>query len=183
MSSWIQDQESVNIIPKNIISQIKGSHNVEYIKTKIATINGEIEPDGHGYELVSSVRVLVPQKFSVEEELMHVKHVEVKSPHVGVMWKFGRGVISSVLQVARCLAVSGVHTIGLGAYMDHLHEAYSGLFGLKSCIAGDAKESLTSELDGKADILDVEGTLLGIRFTGSDSDIAAIGDVDVKRSA
>ncbi|GFV98440.1 piggyBac transposable element-derived protein 4 [Trichonephila clavipes] len=24
---------------------------------------------------------------------MHVKHVEVKSPHVGVMWKFGRGVI------------------------------------------------------------------------------------------
>ncbi|GFX87894.1 retrovirus-related Pol polyprotein from transposon 412 [Trichonephila clavipes] len=39
----IQDQESVNIIPKNIISQIKGYHNVEYIKTKIATINGEIE--------------------------------------------------------------------------------------------------------------------------------------------
>ncbi|GFY02171.1 retrovirus-related Pol polyprotein from transposon 412 [Trichonephila clavipes] len=34
---------SVNIIPKNIISQIKGYHNVEYIKTKIATINGEIE--------------------------------------------------------------------------------------------------------------------------------------------
>ncbi|GFT38839.1 integrase catalytic domain-containing protein [Trichonephila clavipes] len=54
------------------------------------------EPDGHGYELVSSVRALVPQKFSVEEELMHVKHVEVKSPHVGVMWKSGRGVISSV---------------------------------------------------------------------------------------
>ncbi|GFU38944.1 HTH_Tnp_Tc3_2 domain-containing protein [Trichonephila clavipes] len=53
------------------------------------------EPDGHGYELVSSVRALVPQKFSVEEELMHVKHVEVKGPHVGVMWKFGRGVISS----------------------------------------------------------------------------------------
>ncbi|GFV25379.1 hypothetical protein TNCV_1146501 [Trichonephila clavipes] len=52
-------------------------------------------PDGHGYELVSSVRALIPQKFSVEEELMHVKHVEVKSPHVGVMWKFGRGVISS----------------------------------------------------------------------------------------
>ncbi|GFT66941.1 hypothetical protein TNCV_1348071 [Trichonephila clavipes] len=52
-------------------------------------------PDGHGYELVSSVRALVPQKFSVEEEQMHVKHVEVKSPHVGVMWNFGRGVISS----------------------------------------------------------------------------------------
>ncbi|GFX97375.1 mitotic-spindle organizing protein 2A [Trichonephila clavipes] len=34
---------SVNIIPKNIISQIKEYHNVEYIKTKIATINGEIE--------------------------------------------------------------------------------------------------------------------------------------------
>ncbi|GFU72587.1 hypothetical protein TNCV_3746251 [Trichonephila clavipes] len=46
-------------------------------------------------ELVSSVRALVPQKFSVEEELMHVKHVEVKSPHVGVMWKFRRGDISS----------------------------------------------------------------------------------------
>ncbi|GFU63387.1 uncharacterized protein TNCV_44331 [Trichonephila clavipes] len=53
------------------------------------------EPDGHGYELVSSVRALVPQKCSVEEELLHVKHVEVKSPHVGVMWKFGMGVISS----------------------------------------------------------------------------------------
>ncbi|GFV31108.1 retrotransposable element Tf2 protein type 1 [Trichonephila clavipes] len=34
---------SVNVIPKNIISQIKGNHNVEYIKTKIATINGEIK--------------------------------------------------------------------------------------------------------------------------------------------
>ncbi|GFX39430.1 hypothetical protein TNCV_2667921 [Trichonephila clavipes] len=54
-----------------------------------------IDPDGRGYELVSSVRALVPHKFSVEEELMHVKHVDVKSPHVGVMWKFGRGVISS----------------------------------------------------------------------------------------
>ncbi|GFW77074.1 HTH_Tnp_Tc3_2 domain-containing protein [Trichonephila clavipes] len=30
---------------------------------------------------------------------------------------------------------------------------------------------------------DVEGTLLGTGFTGSDSDIAAIGDLDVKRSA
>ncbi|GFT32854.1 retrovirus-related Pol polyprotein from transposon 412 [Trichonephila clavipes] len=36
-------RESVNIIPKNIISQIKRYHNVEYIKTKIATINGEIK--------------------------------------------------------------------------------------------------------------------------------------------
>ncbi|GFY02940.1 hypothetical protein TNCV_3508201 [Trichonephila clavipes] len=56
-------------------------------------------PDVHGYELVSSVRALVPQKFSVGEELMHVKHVEVKSPHVGVMWKFGR--IEEVVDLAR----------------------------------------------------------------------------------
>ncbi|GFS72655.1 hypothetical protein TNCV_1420581 [Trichonephila clavipes] len=56
------------------------------------------KPDGHGYEIVSSVRALVPERFSVEEELMHVKHVEIKSPHVGVMWKFGRGVISSAIQ-------------------------------------------------------------------------------------
>ncbi|GFW10753.1 hypothetical protein TNCV_4918721 [Trichonephila clavipes] len=34
---------SVNIIPKNIISQIKGYHNAEYIKTKTATINEGIE--------------------------------------------------------------------------------------------------------------------------------------------
>ncbi|GFW43385.1 uncharacterized protein TNCV_2924331 [Trichonephila clavipes] len=60
-----------------------------------ATAATKHKPDGRGYELVSSVRSLVPQKFSVEEELMHVKHVEVKSPHVGVMWKFGREVISS----------------------------------------------------------------------------------------
>ncbi|GFX49562.1 hypothetical protein TNCV_4902041 [Trichonephila clavipes] len=59
------------------------------------TDHTEFFSDGHGYELVSSVRALVPQKFSVEEELMHVKHVKVKSPHVGVMSKFGRGVISS----------------------------------------------------------------------------------------
>ncbi|GFY29211.1 hypothetical protein TNCV_4723391 [Trichonephila clavipes] len=49
-----------------------------------------------------------------------------------------------------------------------------------SCNEGDAEEGLTPELDRKADILDVEGTLLGIGFTGSDSDIAAIGDVDVR---
>ncbi|GFX70629.1 hypothetical protein TNCV_876031 [Trichonephila clavipes] len=52
---------------------------------------------------MSSVRALVPQKFSVEEELMHIKHVEVKSPHVGVMWKFGRGVFSSVIEDCRLL--------------------------------------------------------------------------------
>ncbi|GFV39823.1 hypothetical protein TNCV_2478391 [Trichonephila clavipes] len=63
--------------------------------TKDSPCRAAMHPDGHGYELVSSVRALVPQKFSVEEELMHVKHVEVKSPNVGVMWKFGRGVISS----------------------------------------------------------------------------------------
>ncbi|GFW25322.1 sodium-coupled monocarboxylate transporter 2 [Trichonephila clavipes] len=61
----------------------------------VNNVSTAYEPDGRGYELVSSVRALVPQKFSVEEELMHVKHVDVKSPHVGVMWKFGRGVISS----------------------------------------------------------------------------------------
>ncbi|GFX10173.1 hypothetical protein TNCV_1865711 [Trichonephila clavipes] len=68
----------------------------------LAVMNSHLllSPDGHGYELVSSVRALVPQKFSVEEELMHVKHVEVKSPHVGVMWKFGRGVISA--QFTQC---------------------------------------------------------------------------------
>ncbi|GFW69137.1 uncharacterized protein TNCV_1818911 [Trichonephila clavipes] len=38
---------SVNIIQKKIISQIKGYHNVEYIKTKIATINGGIELNGY----------------------------------------------------------------------------------------------------------------------------------------
>ncbi|GFX43561.1 hypothetical protein TNCV_510101 [Trichonephila clavipes] len=71
--------------------------------------------DGRGYELVSSVRALVPQKFSVEEELMHVKHVDVKSPHVGVMWKFGRGVISSVSETAVGQRVwnVGVASVGL----------------------------------------------------------------------
>ncbi|GFY26787.1 hypothetical protein TNCV_4375331 [Trichonephila clavipes] len=63
--------------------------------TKDPPCRAAMHPDGRGYELVSSVRALVPQKFSVEEELMHVKHVYVRSPHVGVMWKFGRGVISS----------------------------------------------------------------------------------------
>ncbi|GFU54911.1 hypothetical protein TNCV_1464191 [Trichonephila clavipes] len=64
--------------------------------TKDPPCRAAMHPDGHGYELVSSVRALVTQKFSVEEELMHVKHVEVKSPHVAVMWKFGRGVIAQV---------------------------------------------------------------------------------------
>ncbi|GFY26747.1 hypothetical protein TNCV_4374931 [Trichonephila clavipes] len=63
--------------------------------TKDSPCRAAMHPDGRGYELVSSVRALVPQKFSVEEELMHVKHVDVKSHHVGVMWKFGSGVISA----------------------------------------------------------------------------------------
>ncbi|GFU87722.1 hypothetical protein TNCV_1095021 [Trichonephila clavipes] len=56
----------------------------------------EFFPDGHGYELVSSVRALVTQKLKVEEELMYLKHVEVKSPHVGVMWKIGRELSAQV---------------------------------------------------------------------------------------
>ncbi|GFW62053.1 hypothetical protein TNCV_1684841 [Trichonephila clavipes] len=63
--------------------------------TKDPPCRAAMQPDGHGYELVSSVRALVPQKFCVEEELMHVKHVEVKSPHIGGMWKFEKGVIIS----------------------------------------------------------------------------------------
>ncbi|GFV82160.1 hypothetical protein TNCV_2790581 [Trichonephila clavipes] len=60
---------------------------------------------------MSSVRALVPQKFSVEEELMHVKHVEVKSPHVGVMWKFGRGVISSGIFDVKDAPRTGRHVV------------------------------------------------------------------------
>ncbi|GFX74785.1 hypothetical protein TNCV_636121 [Trichonephila clavipes] len=67
----------------------------DYVRQVALATTTTTKPDGHGYELVSSVRALVPQKFSVEEELMHIKHVEVKSPHVGVMWKFGKGVICS----------------------------------------------------------------------------------------
>ncbi|GFS97231.1 hypothetical protein TNCV_715801 [Trichonephila clavipes] len=54
-----------------------------------------IEPGGHGHELVSDVRALVPLKPSVEEKLTHVKYIEAQSPYVGVVWKFGKGVISS----------------------------------------------------------------------------------------
>ncbi|GFU54905.1 transposable element Tcb2 transposase [Trichonephila clavipes] len=79
--------EEWSLIPQTVINNVISS-----LKTRCDMC---VRPDGRGYELVSSVRALVPQKFSVEEELMHVKHVEVKSPHVGVMWKFGRGVISS----------------------------------------------------------------------------------------
>ncbi|GFV01421.1 retrotransposable element Tf2 protein type 1 [Trichonephila clavipes] len=46
-----RERECVNIIPKNIISQIKGYHNIEYIKTKIATINGEIEVSHQPFEI------------------------------------------------------------------------------------------------------------------------------------
>ncbi|GFV55906.1 hypothetical protein TNCV_1390221 [Trichonephila clavipes] len=85
------------------------------------------KPDGHGYELVSSVRALLPQKFSVEEELMHVKHVEVKSPHVGVMWKFGRGVISSGPP-----AVLTGEGIKLPCIFEAVREIYRNIFGLAS---------------------------------------------------
>ncbi|GFT75438.1 hypothetical protein TNCV_3394271 [Trichonephila clavipes] len=87
----------------------------------------DVSPDGHGYELVSSVRALVPQKFSVEEELMHVKHVEVKSPHVGVMWKFGRGVISSGPPAA--LTGEGIK---LPFVFEAVREIYRNIFGLAS---------------------------------------------------
>ncbi|GFW25461.1 hypothetical protein TNCV_3721891 [Trichonephila clavipes] len=85
------------------------------------------QPDGHGYELVSSVRALVPQKFSVEEELMHVKHVEVKSPHVGVMWKFERGVISSGPPAA--LTGEGIK---LRCASEAVREIHRNIFGLPS---------------------------------------------------
>ncbi|GFX67272.1 hypothetical protein TNCV_775291 [Trichonephila clavipes] len=84
-------------------------------------------PDGHGYELVSSVRALVPQKFSVEEELMHVKHVEVKSPHVGVMWKFGRGVISSGPP-----AVLTGEGVKMPRIFEAVREIYRNIFGIAS---------------------------------------------------
>ncbi|GFV29693.1 hypothetical protein TNCV_330591 [Trichonephila clavipes] len=104
-------QIAFSTILVNFLAQVKGkASNVSTCKPTNSCLDDSIRldgkgttwglpiipgPDGHGYELVSSVRALVPQKFSVEEELMHVKHVEVKRPHVGVMWKFGRGVISS----------------------------------------------------------------------------------------
>ncbi|GFX73600.1 retrovirus-related Pol polyprotein from transposon 412 [Trichonephila clavipes] len=66
---------SVNIIPKNIISQIKGYHNVEYIKTKIATINGEIEVriiPNSDYDIINMIidkykHVFAKNKFDVGE--------------------------------------------------------------------------------------------------------------------
>ncbi|GFU96867.1 uncharacterized protein TNCV_4862321 [Trichonephila clavipes] len=48
----------------------------ERLSTLKLSQNIVLHPDGHGYKFVSSVRALVPQKFSVEEELMHVKYVE-----------------------------------------------------------------------------------------------------------
>ncbi|GFU59987.1 hypothetical protein TNCV_3237731 [Trichonephila clavipes] len=73
------------------------------------------------------VRALVPQKFSVEEELMHVKHVEVKSPHVGVMWKFVRGVISSGPP-----AVLTGEGIKLPCVFEAVREIYRNIFGFAS---------------------------------------------------
>ncbi|GFU83407.1 hypothetical protein TNCV_1345921 [Trichonephila clavipes] len=51
---------SVNIIPKNVISQVKGYHNVEYIKTKITTINGEIEVDRAAVAVADLIAHLPP---------------------------------------------------------------------------------------------------------------------------
>ncbi|GFW56078.1 hypothetical protein TNCV_374841 [Trichonephila clavipes] len=88
--------DCVTVLFETLFNPPTGQHGF-FCPTREAskTDHTEFFPDGHDYELVSSVRALVPQKFSVEEELMHVKHVEVKSRHVGVMWNFGRGVISS----------------------------------------------------------------------------------------
>ncbi|GFT49062.1 hypothetical protein TNCV_2773391 [Trichonephila clavipes] len=47
------------------------------------------------YELVSDVRALMPLKPIFEEELMHFKYIEVQSPHVGVVGKFRKEVISA----------------------------------------------------------------------------------------
>ncbi|GFW30219.1 hypothetical protein TNCV_3067711 [Trichonephila clavipes] len=68
--------------------------------------------------------------------------------------------------------------------IEHVWDFLGRRLAAPSCIEGDVEEGLTWELDGKVDILDVEGSLLGIGLTGGDSDtIAAIVDVDVKRSA
>ncbi|GFT76190.1 transposable element Tcb2 transposase [Trichonephila clavipes] len=45
------------------------------------------------------------------------------------------------------------------------------LFRLASCIEGDPEEGLTPELDGQADISDVEVSLLGIGCTGEIADM------------
>ncbi|GFW68232.1 potassium channel subfamily K member 1 [Trichonephila clavipes] len=84
------------LIPSTLFLQFLNSrlgHLYQPFHIRIAHLTC-VGPDGRGYDLVSSARALVPQKFSVEEELMHVNYVDVQSPHVGVMWKFGRGVIS-----------------------------------------------------------------------------------------
>ncbi|GFX46446.1 hypothetical protein TNCV_239081 [Trichonephila clavipes] len=70
------------------------SANSHWIPTNNTAIR-TILPGGHGHELVSSVRALVPLKPGPEEELMYVKSVEAQSPQVGVVWKFEEGFISS----------------------------------------------------------------------------------------
>ncbi|GFV39495.1 hypothetical protein TNCV_4338591 [Trichonephila clavipes] len=67
-------------------------HQLRY-RSRCLNVVLNCEPGGHGFEFVSDVRTLVPLKPSVEEELMHVKYIEAQSPHVGVVWKFGMGVI------------------------------------------------------------------------------------------
>ncbi|GFY22565.1 uncharacterized protein TNCV_2178261 [Trichonephila clavipes] len=59
-SSWIQEIKGQHY-SKKIISQIKGQHNVEYIKTKIATINGQIkveEDKSSNVQASTSVRLV-----------------------------------------------------------------------------------------------------------------------------
>ncbi|GFU93690.1 hypothetical protein TNCV_3497411 [Trichonephila clavipes] len=58
---------------------------------------------------------------------MHVKHVEIKSPHVGVMWKFGRGVISS--GPPALLTGEGIK---LPCIFEAVREIYRNIFGLAS---------------------------------------------------
>ncbi|GFX79287.1 hypothetical protein TNCV_695991 [Trichonephila clavipes] len=95
----VWDASGSKLLVETILRQTRTPSSVHSHRNGINYLNScwiiLCKPDGRGYELVFSVRALVPPKFSVEEELMHVKHVDVKSPHVGVMWKFGRGVISS----------------------------------------------------------------------------------------
>ncbi|GFV68962.1 hypothetical protein TNCV_3988791 [Trichonephila clavipes] len=52
------------------------------------------EPKGHSHEIAaniirSQVRVLIPLKTSLVEELMYVKSVIAQSPPIGMVWKFG----------------------------------------------------------------------------------------------
>ncbi|GFU26913.1 hypothetical protein TNCV_1914211 [Trichonephila clavipes] len=70
MSSWIQDQERdrVSILFKNYNISSQGIPQcVDYIKTKIATINGEIELKDKGL-----TKIIVPKALRVK--LMETTH-------------------------------------------------------------------------------------------------------------